>query len=111
MLEKGAILPNIHFERPNKRIPFDEWRIEVPTEVIPWPQHRLQRASVNSFGYGGTNAHVILDNADQFITTAGAVTSQDEHADVTDEEETRLFVFSAPAESALRRIMAMESGL
>lgn len=105
MLEKGAILPNIHFDPPNRRIPFDEWKIEVPTEVISWPKHRLQRASVNSFGYGGTNAHVILDNADQFIATAGADMPQDEHAGVADGEKTRLFVFSAPAESALRRMM------
>lgn len=56
MLERGVILPNIHFDQPSKRIPFDKWNIHVPTEVIAWPKHCLRRASVNSFGYGGTNA-------------------------------------------------------
>jgi acyl transferase domain-containing protein len=59
MLEEGVILPNIHFERPNKRISFEQ--IVVPTAVMPWPEGVKRRASVNSFGYGGTNAHVIVE--------------------------------------------------
>jgi acyl transferase domain-containing protein len=105
MLEKGVILPNIHFDKPNKRIPFNEWKIKVPTDIISWPKHRPQRASVNSFGYGGTNAHVILDSADQFIATAEANVLQDELEIVTNKGQTKLFIFSAPAESALRRMM------
>lgn len=59
MLEEGTILPNIHFERPNGKIPFEQ--IEVPTTVMPWPEGVKRRASVNSFGYGGTNAHAIVE--------------------------------------------------
>jgi acyl transferase domain-containing protein len=62
MLEEGVILPNIHFERPNKRIPFKQ--IVIPTTVMPWPKGVLRRASVNSFGYGGTNAHAIVEAFD-----------------------------------------------
>ncbi|KAL4936566.1 hypothetical protein BDV06DRAFT_227771 [Aspergillus oleicola] len=103
MLEKGVILPNIHFDRPNERIPFDDWRIKVPIEVIQWPDNRLKRASVNSFGYGGTNAHVILDNPNE-LTDADARMARDEPI-VNSKVRTRLFVFSAPAEAALRRRM------
>ncbi|KAK4106755.1 hypothetical protein N658DRAFT_461640 [Parathielavia hyrcaniae] len=107
MLEKGVILPNIHFDQPSKRIPFDKWNIKVPTEVIPWPKHRRLRVSVNSFGYGGTNAHAILDNADDFLATLslsrlrlqGVVTKPNHHT------PPRLFVFSAASESALRQMM------
>lgn len=37
--------------------------LQVPTELIRWPTPGLRRASVNCFGFGGTNAHVILDDA------------------------------------------------
>jgi acyl transferase domain-containing protein len=37
--------------------------LAVPAEVIPWPLDRLKRISVNSFGLGGANAHVIVDAA------------------------------------------------
>jgi zearalenone synthase (highly reducing iterative type I polyketide synthase) len=59
MLEKGVILPNLHFEKPNRKISFEQ--IVVPTTVVPWPEGVKRRASVNSFGYGGTNAHVIVE--------------------------------------------------
>lgn len=36
---------------------------KVPTTVTPWPKNKPLRASVNNFGYGGTNAHVILEAA------------------------------------------------
>lgn len=36
---------------------------QIPTTLEQWPSRALRRASVNSFGYGGTNAHVILDEA------------------------------------------------
>lgn len=62
-VEKGMIAPNLWFERGNPDIDFEKWRIEVPTEPKDWPSHGLRRASINSFGYGGTNAHVILDDA------------------------------------------------
>ncbi|OXV05636.1 hypothetical protein Egran_06595, partial [Elaphomyces granulatus] len=62
-VEKGIIAPNLWFEKGNPAIDFDGWRIRVPTESTLWPGSGLRRASVNSFGYGGTNAHVIIDDA------------------------------------------------
>ena len=61
-LEHGKIPPNMHFKTPNPSIPFEDWKISVPTKMMDWPSpHELRRASINSFGYGGTNAHVILE--------------------------------------------------
>ncbi|GAB1312343.1 Polyketide synthase [Madurella fahalii] len=116
MLEQGVILPNIHFDQPSKRIPFDKWNIKVPTEVISWPKRCLRRASVNSFGYGGTNAHAIIDNADDFLATdRGALSlslslSQQqklEGVNLTNGAHThpRLFIFNAASESALLHTM------
>ncbi|RAK95330.1 lovastatin nonaketide synthase [Aspergillus ibericus CBS 121593] len=63
-LEKGQIPPNMHFKIPNPEIKFDEWQIEVPTELVDFPlnAHGRRRVSINSFGYGGANAHVVLED-------------------------------------------------
>ncbi|RAL66180.1 hypothetical protein DID88_005852 [Monilinia fructigena] len=62
MLERGFILPNHDFKTPNENIPFAKWHLKVPISQRPWP--RLKRfASVNNFGFGGTNAHVVLERA------------------------------------------------
>ena len=61
-LQHRAIPPNLHFETPNPAIPFDALRLHVPQTLEPWPECEGPRlAGVNSFGYGGTNAHVVLE--------------------------------------------------
>ncbi|ORX86871.1 ketoacyl-synt-domain-containing protein, partial [Basidiobolus meristosporus CBS 931.73] len=69
-LEKSQIPPNLHFAKANNRIDLDKWRIKVPNSLLAWPKSEgsaPRRASVNSFGYGGTNAHVILDSAESYL--------------------------------------------
>jgi acyl transferase domain-containing protein len=66
VLERGIIPPNIWFEKANPKI-LDEWNFKFPVEPTLWPQRGLRRASVNSFGYGGSNAHVVLDDALHFL--------------------------------------------
>ncbi|KAK5997537.1 Highly reducing polyketide synthase gloL [Cladobotryum mycophilum] len=65
-LENEIIPPNINFSTPNPKIPFEKYNLKVPVEPIPWPTDRHCRVSVNSFGIGGANAHVILDSAASF---------------------------------------------
>ncbi|KAB5580657.1 putative polyketide synthase [Coniochaeta sp. 2T2.1] len=67
IVEHGLIPPNLNFEKPNERIPLDEWNIRIPLECKKWPTPGLRRASVNSFGYGGSNAHVIIEDAEHFL--------------------------------------------
>jgi acyl transferase domain-containing protein len=66
-LEKGLIPPNMHFNNPNPKIDFENWKIAVPTGLVEWntPSGVARRASINSFGYGGSNAHVILEEYQQ----------------------------------------------
>ncbi|OCL02964.1 putative polyketide synthase [Glonium stellatum] len=61
-LEKATIPPNIKFVNPNPKIPFAEKRLQVPLTPQPWPKDRAERISINSFGIGGTNVHVIVDS-------------------------------------------------
>ncbi|CAJ2511162.1 Uu.00g067870.m01.CDS01 [Anthostomella pinea] len=70
-LEKGQIPPNIWFEKPHPKIHLKEWNLAVPTSLVPWPTDGLRRASINSFGYGGTNAHCILDDAYHYLSSRG----------------------------------------
>ncbi len=63
MLTHQQIPPNLHFDTPNPKIDFKRLRIKVPTSLTKWkkPDSNLRKAGVNSFGFGGTNAHAILE--------------------------------------------------
>lgn len=65
-IENARIPPQMHFDRPNPDIKFEEWRLKVPTEALSWPETggKPRRASLNSFGYGGANAHAVLESFD-----------------------------------------------
>ncbi|KAM3547014.1 hypothetical protein ARSEF1564_000055 [Beauveria bassiana] len=65
-LEHNSIPPNIKFDVPNPAIPFAKYNITVPTDTMPWPEGRKKRVSINNFGIGGANSHVILDSAEVF---------------------------------------------
>jgi acyl transferase domain-containing protein/NADPH:quinone reductase-like Zn-dependent oxidoreductase/NAD(P)-dependent dehydrogenase (short-subunit alcohol dehydrogenase family)/SAM-dependent methyltransferase/acyl carrier protein len=71
ILEKGIIPPNALFEKLNPDIDADFYHTQVPTKSITWPSTGVRRVSVNSFGMGGTNAHVVLDDAYSFLLSAG----------------------------------------
>ena len=63
-VQRGVIPPNQHFDTPNPHIPFDELGLKVADEPIEWPLSDHPRlAAVSSFGFGGTNAHVVLEQA------------------------------------------------
>jgi acyl transferase domain-containing protein len=66
-MEHGEIPAVAEFKSLNPRIRQDEWRVSIPTELTPWPADGLRRASINSFGYGGSNAHAILDDALHYL--------------------------------------------
>ena len=68
MLENDLILPNQNFEKANKKIPLDEWKLKVPTMVQQWPTGSVRRASICNYGYGGSNAHVIVEGAADYLS-------------------------------------------
>ena len=70
-LETGVIAPNLHFSKGNPSIDFQSARVHIPVTAIPWPVVGQRRASINSFGYGGSNAHVILDDAYHYMSERG----------------------------------------
>ena len=63
-MEQAKIPPNLHFETPNPNIPLDEMCLRIPTSLEEWPNNGGTRlAGINSFGYGGTNAHILIEQA------------------------------------------------
>jgi amino acid adenylation domain-containing protein len=69
-LKQQAIPPTLHFTAPNPALNFPDDLFLINTELQPWPQtgsapesHSARRAGVSSFGIGGTNAHVVLEEA------------------------------------------------
>ncbi|KAI0203696.1 hypothetical protein F4808DRAFT_467077 [Astrocystis sublimbata] len=100
-LQNSTIPPNVLFRRLNPRLePFYD-NLNVPVSLMPWPavpSGSPRRASVNSFGFGGTNAHVILEN---YIPLAPSL--QSSTSVVT---PFLPFVFSAASEVSLKSYLA-----
>ncbi|MDI3287043.1 type I polyketide synthase [Polyangium sp. 15x6] len=61
-LEHGVIPPHLHFTQLNPRISFEGTPFAIPTAPSRWPAGR-RCAGVSSFGIGGTNVHVVLEEA------------------------------------------------
>ncbi|KAL1881223.1 Type I Iterative PKS [Diaporthe australafricana] len=119
-LERGIIPPTINFEQPNEKLHLDEWHMKVATSLEPWPTPNNggpRRASVNSFGYGGSNAHVIVEAWGQqepviHRSQHGLLYPQDPESlsAQTDESEmprykSKVLVISAKDEQACQRMI------
>jgi acyl transferase domain-containing protein/SAM-dependent methyltransferase len=92
MLQHREIVPHLHFTQGNPYIEWERWPFVVPTNSSPWSNDRLI-AGVSSFGFSGTNAHVILEAA------------PNETRSVVDAERSlHLLTLSAKSETALRKL-------
>jgi len=89
------IPPNIHFNTPNKNIPFKDWNLRVVTENTPYKQNNHPRyIGVNSFGFGGTNVHAVLEGAEHYQDQANITKN-----DIT---PTHLIPLSARSDASLK---------
>ncbi len=89
-MHHAAVPPSLFFARPNAHIRFEDTPFRVQTALAPWPADR-PLAAVSSFGFSGTNAHVVVSPPPSRPALG----------------ETRLAIWpialSAPSEPALRR--------
>ncbi len=72
-LRNGVVPPNLHFSACNPHIDLTATRLRFPTRREAWPRgDRPRYAAVSSFGFGGTNAHVVLREAPAPAVRGGA---------------------------------------
>jgi acyl transferase domain-containing protein len=73
-VETGWLPANLHLERPNPNLDLRRLPIEIPREGRAWPgrEGELRRAGVSAFGFSGTNAHVVVEQAPAVSGTAAA---------------------------------------
>ncbi|KAI0505428.1 hypothetical protein F5B22DRAFT_524155 [Xylaria bambusicola] len=90
-LQHRTIPPNIKYSPPNPKIPFESAKLQIPTEPTAWPIGRDERVSINSFGVGGSNAHVILEAPGRFLP-ASQMNGRDTP---TATDKPQLLIFSA----------------
>jgi acyl transferase domain-containing protein/pimeloyl-ACP methyl ester carboxylesterase len=95
-LDHGEVPPHLHFQRPNPKIPWGRMNLEIPVQGRPWLRDETPRiAGVSSFGFSGTNAHVVVEEAPQRpCNPAGP------------DRPSHLLVLSAKTPEALREMAA-----
>ncbi len=90
-LQRGTIAPHLHFRTPSSRIAWEALPVRVPGETTTWPRYAERRlGGVSSFGFTGTNAHVIVEEAPLEAKTP-----------VRERRRQQLLCLSAKSESAL----------
>ncbi len=63
-LNHRQLPPHIHYEQPNPEIDLGDSPFYINTNLAPWPRSQTpRRAGINSFGLGGTNVHLVLEEA------------------------------------------------
>ncbi|SDC79437.1 type I polyketide synthase [Actinokineospora iranica] len=90
-MREGVIYPHINLTTPSRHIPWDRYRVTVPTDVRDWAADGPRRAMVNSYGFAGTIASVVLEEAPRPKTAA----------EPTDTADTGVLTISAKTHSAL----------
>jgi len=90
-LQHEEVPPHLHLSAVNPHIALESWPVVVPSERRPWPSGSGRRiAGVSAFGFNGTNAHVVLEEAPEEVGT-----------EVTMERPLHVLTLSAKSEGAL----------
>ncbi|MFZ5989460.1 MAG: AMP-binding protein [Bacillota bacterium] len=98
-LNRKTLPPAIHFRNPNRKIDFMESPVYVNVKPREWKSNGIPlRCGISSFGFSGTNCHVILEEAPPVRKEPGI-----------EDEKPQIFKLSAKSEGALRRLIAAYS--
>lgn len=97
-LERGTVPPTLHFTHQNPEIDLENSRFRISSQTIEWPISGIRRACVSSFGVGGTNVHIVLEQA--------PVSSNIVPSTLVECNEALLFPISARSDKALLSTVA-----
>ncbi|WP_437308124.1 type I polyketide synthase [Sorangium sp. So ce388] len=104
-VKHGEIPASLHLHEPNPHIPWSSLPVEVVCQRMPWPEGDGPRiAGVSSFGFSGTNAHVVLAEPDPHARRKPSVARNE-----ADPVSPHLLVLSAKTEPALAQLAARYS--
>lgn len=84
-IERGVIPGNPTYITPNPKIDFKGSCVEVVGRNLQWPKGAMRRASVNSFGFGGSNAHAVIESPMYLL---GADAREQQHYVLSHQQET-----------------------
>lgn len=95
-LQNKTLPPSIHFRIPNRKIDFENSALYVCGKPEPWESPAYpRRCGVTSFGLSGTNAHVVLEEAESYAKKSREV-----------KDDVRVLVLSGTTEAAVRRLVS-----
>ncbi|NEQ52214.1 MAG: type I polyketide synthase, partial [Leptolyngbya sp. SIO3F4] len=95
-LQHDEIAPHLNLSTSNPYIDWEKAPVTIPTTLTPWPRRQTPRlAGVSSFGFSGTNAHVIVEEAPIAVPT---------QPDVSPESPWQILTLSAKEQTALQQL-------
>jgi acyl transferase domain-containing protein/acyl-CoA synthetase (AMP-forming)/AMP-acid ligase II/acyl carrier protein len=97
----GEIPPHLHLKKLNQHISLEGTTFSIPTERRPWPTSGRRLAGVSAFGFGGTNVHVVLEEAPQVQPAASELERQRHVLALSAQSETALQTLARRYEEAL----------
>ncbi|OBI81017.1 type I polyketide synthase [Mycobacterium sp. 1245805.9] len=101
-LQHETLPQNLHFENPSPNIPWDSLPVRVVDQPLPWHANgRPRRAGTSSFGFSGTNAHVLIEEAPPKSEVPEEPSAPDAASDVTATEPASVLALSARSPQAL----------
>ncbi|KAI8156241.1 Reducing polyketide synthase FUB1 [Colletotrichum sp. SAR 10_70] len=109
-LEKGILVPTAGIEKVNPKLRLTDWNLALPSENMSWPSKGQRRISVNSFGFGGANAHVILDDAHNYLRNRGLLGNHNTTTLEDDSSESGISMGSeSPRQESHKRLFAFST--
>jgi len=105
VLKHAEMPPNLHFRKPNTLINWEKIPVVVPTNATPWQMDGYRRiAGVSAFGFGGTNVHVVLEQAPEHDVHRGKRTVELIGTGSEPKRPLHLFTLSAKNENSLMEL-------
>ncbi|NEO80921.1 MAG: type I polyketide synthase, partial [Moorea sp. SIO4G3] len=102
-LQHQEIPPHLHLQQPNPHVDWDRLPIKIPTSLIPWSGEGKPRlAGVSSFGMGGTNAHIVLEEAPTEVRSQKSEVRSEEYL----ERPVHILTLSGKTEKALEDLVS-----